>query len=142
MNEIIYEILCQLGLEIKNNIVLEQGSQRPLQFNNKILKIFNKENPTLLDSTCEMWFDPIHNAELAEKLTQYYIIELAKSEDIRIQKVDMNVNQYTRKTKLICNIIQNGEKNIIETKEYTSQQLAFLEIILDFNPELLLQLEV
>lgn len=136
LNDIIYEIFCQLGLEIDQNTstITYQGNRLPVLYNNKTLK-YNFNGPILIDRSIDMWFDPINNRELCEKLFQVYIKELYDCEQIRFINSKF-ITEDNIKYAMVSTFIEDDEKVEKISRYYRNIGLCYLDSILDYMYDL------
>ena len=132
INDLIYEIFCQLGFEVdqNTNTVTYQDSRMPVLYNDKVVK-FSYNGPLFINSDSEIWFDPINNKNLCDKLFQVYNYILMTTENIRNINSQVVISEDNSKYALFAVYIINGEKVEKISRYYKNASLCFLDLILD-----------
>ena len=130
-NDLIYELLCQLGLQLKDDYVVYQGSGLPLAYNDKAVR-FSYNGPVLLEAN-EIWMDVFNNLDMVQKMYTLYNIILFEGENIKTINPGLIQNQNDHKFVLTSSLIINQEKVDKYTNSYTNPALCYLEAILDYN---------
>ena len=130
-NDLIYELLCQLGLQLKDNYVVYQESGAPLAYYNKAVR-FSYDGPVLLEAN-EVWMDIFNNVDMVEKMYTLYNIILFEGENIKTINPILTQNQNDHKYILTSSLIINQEKVDKFTNAYINPALCYLEAILDYN---------
>jgi hypothetical protein len=76
MNELVYKLLQEIGIDIDgNNILVDQDTQMVIYFNGKKVKYRLDGSPIPIGKN-DIYFDPINNVKLMNTLFLYYINKL------------------------------------------------------------------
>jgi len=131
INEVIYELLNELGLAISNEnyIILQSGES--IKFNGKDIR-FSYEDRFIIDGKKEIWFDPINNSELIQNLYNQYVVDHYENEGIKILSTKVMRDNNSYKNKLCVNFIDENDstKGQMVTDFYTNINIGYIQIML------------
>lgn len=130
INDVIYELLNELGLAVSNDnyIVFQNGTK--LKFNSKDIR-FSYEDRFMIDGKKEVWFDPINNTEMIKNLYNYYTILHYDETKLKIINTKEVQDNKSFKHKLNISFYEEDQtKGEMNTPFYNNINTAYIQIML------------
>lgn len=131
LNNLTYQIMCEIGLEIDNEMrVVDQDFGNVIMFKGKSLKASNDPLREPFIGRNDIFFDPVNNFKLMSGLFQYYIQKLSNLEG-RYFNIFYPVQLPSGKTYI--EIKEN--MNPIRSGSYFNPCIAYIDLIFRLNGE-------
>jgi len=130
LNDIIYELLNELGLAVSDDsyIVFQNGTK--LKFNNKDIR-FSYDNRFMIDGKKEIWFDPVNNTELIKNLYNHYtILHYEETKNKIIYTNEVQDNKSFKQKLQIAFYDKDQTKCEMSSQLYNNINIAYIQIML------------
>lgn len=130
LDDVIYELLNELGMSVSNEnyIILQNGTV--LKFNGKDIR-FSYKDRFMIDGKKEVWFDPVNNSEMIKNLYNHYTITHYHDTGNKIISTVEEQEKTSFKLRLhISYTDSSNDKCEMNTQYYNNINIGYIQIML------------